>query len=333
MKKMINEVHLFGRVYQHELAEKTVQNKKSENFGKPFIRGKVDIAVDEEGLNVVSVYYTYVTEKTKNGGTNKTYTNLKKIMEGKTWVTDGKDNAIMVKVDPNLALNDFFIEGEDEPISQMRSEGGFIEILNVFPDVMVENVVERTKFKVDMLITGANLVEPEPTDDGEVPEPFLRLKGATFNFKNDIMPMQFIVRNPEGINFFQSQDISPANPMFTCIWGRIKSITEKVKKINETAFGEKSVTYTEKKIKEFLVTGTEPTPYAYGDDKVLTEADVTKAMQDREVMLAEKKRDAEEWRSNRDAQANTPSQPNGVSGFVNAPAGIGTGIKQGGFTF
>ena len=37
MKKMINTERIEGRVYQHNLTIKTVQNQTSANFGKEFI--------------------------------------------------------------------------------------------------------------------------------------------------------------------------------------------------------------------------------------------------------------------------------------------------------
>lgn len=318
MKNVVNEEFIIGRVYQHELVEKTVKNEKSENYGKPFLSGKVEVAVDDEGMNVISVHYTYVTEKTKAGKNNQTYSNLKKIMEGKVWVTDGKDEAMKVKLSPTLALNDFYVN-DDELISQVTNEGGFVEILNVLP----ENENDRTKFKVDFLITGINFVEAD--EERNIEEPFLQLRGAAFNFKEDLLPVTLIVRNPEGIQYFESFEPTPANPMFTQVWGRIKSLTKKEIKKDDTAFGEVSVTEVERKVKEWCITGVRSEPYEYGDDKVLTEADVTKAMQNREVMLAEKKRLKAEWEAQKNAAANTPSQPDGIGGSVNIPNGIPKG--------
>ena len=94
MRKNLNSEHIEGRLYQHSLEVKTVKNQQSANFGKPFIGGKIEIATDEQGLNVVPVEFTYVAPQTKAGGTNKTYTELMKIIEsGKTWITDGADAA------------------------------------------------------------------------------------------------------------------------------------------------------------------------------------------------------------------------------------------------
>ena len=108
MKKAINTEHIEGRVYEHELTIKTVQNQQSSNYGKEFISGTLSVAVDEEGMNIVEVHFTYVTETTKAGKKNTTYTALKKIIdEGKAWITDGKDEATKVKIDNCMKVMKF----------------------------------------------------------------------------------------------------------------------------------------------------------------------------------------------------------------------------------
>ena len=47
MRKNTNTIHVEGRIYQHTLEVKTVQNQKSENFGKPFIKGVIEVATEE----------------------------------------------------------------------------------------------------------------------------------------------------------------------------------------------------------------------------------------------------------------------------------------------
>ena len=57
-KRSKNEVKIAGYVYQNNqdprigLSIKTVQNANSANYGKEFISGNLDIAVDEDGMNV-----------------------------------------------------------------------------------------------------------------------------------------------------------------------------------------------------------------------------------------------------------------------------------------
>ena len=100
MKKMINAEHLEGKLFQHSLELKTVQNQTSANFGKEFISGNIEIAVDDEGLNVIPVHYTYVTETTNSGKRNATYGVLKRIIdEDKSIVSVGPDEAFKLKED------------------------------------------------------------------------------------------------------------------------------------------------------------------------------------------------------------------------------------------
>lgn len=317
MKKVLNQEHIEGRIYQHDLTVKTVKNEKSENYGKSFISGTVEVAVDEEGCNVIPVHYSYVTETTKSGGKNNTFAALKKIMDdGKAWITDGKDAATKVQIDTALALNDFYPQGSDELVSLKTNEGGFVTIVNKICD----EGIDRHKFTMDMLITSAIRIDPESDPDN----PYVSLRGAVFNFRNDILPVEFIVRNPEGMTYFESLGITSKNPTFVKLWGRINSVTKREKKEDVSAFGEVAVSYTEKKTKEWTVTGVSPEAYMYGDENVLTEAEVTAAMQNREVMLAERKRSAEEWRAN---QAASNSNAFSSGSAMNAP------VNASGFNF
>ena len=79
MRKALNKARIEGRIYDSTLALKTVQNKESQNFGKEFINGTLDIATDDDCMNIVQVNFTYVTETTAKGNKNNTYVALKKI--------------------------------------------------------------------------------------------------------------------------------------------------------------------------------------------------------------------------------------------------------------
>ena len=149
MKKMINSEKVEGRIYQHNLVKKTVQNSASANFGKEFISGNLEIAVDEEGFNIIPVHFTYVVETTSSGSKNSTYTNLDKIInEGKTWMANGKDEATKVRVDTALAVNDFYTQ-DDRLVSTKVNEGGFVTFVQ---ELCAEN--ERNTFATDMLNNG-----------------------------------------------------------------------------------------------------------------------------------------------------------------------------------
>ena len=148
MKKQINTEHIEGRIYEFDLEVKQVKNKESKNFGMDFIAGTLDVAVDEDGMNVVQVHYTYVSPTTSKGNANRTFNTLKKIIDtGKCWVADGKDEATMVSIDTSLALNDFYTD--DGLVTVMRNEGGFIDIVTK----ITEDGIDRHKFTTDMVIT------------------------------------------------------------------------------------------------------------------------------------------------------------------------------------
>ena len=305
MKKMVNSEHVEGRIYQHNLVKKTVQNQASANFGKEFISGNLEIATDEEGLNIIPVHFTYVVETTNSGNKNATYTNLDKIINGgKTWVTDGKDEALKVRIDTSLALNDFYTQ-DDRLVSAKVNEGGFVTIVS---DLCPEN--ERNTFSMDMLITNVTRVEADP--EKNIDKDYVTVKGAVFNFRNALLPVDFIVRNEEGMTYFEDLGASQNEPVFTKVWGKINcgSISNEVKE--ETAFGEEAVRTYERKIREWIITGTQKVPYDFEDEGVLTTAEVTKAAQDREVMLADVKKRRDEYQAQKAANS-TPAAPSATT--------------------
>ena len=322
MRQATNRETIIGRVYQHELVVKQVKNEKSANFGKDFISGKLEVAVDEEGLNVISTHYTYVAPTTKAGGENRTFTALKKIIDsGKTWVADGKDAATMIQLSPSLDLNDFYTKGdgdEDVLVSVKKNEGGFAEIVSVLP----ESINDRTRFEVDMLIT--QVTEVEANEEKQIPAHVV-LRGAIFDFRGAIKPLDFVVKNEQGMKWFLDQDISPQEPMFTKVWGNI-DCTVRIEQITEeSAFGEAAVREVRRGRKEWVVTGTAKVPYDFGDEGVLTAEEVQTKMQERQVWLADQKKQREEWL----AQQNQGSTG---SAFGAGPA-PSAAVTAGGFTF
>lgn len=294
MRKAINTERIEGRVYQHNLVIKTVQNQTSANYGKEFISGNLEIAVDEAGLNVIPVHFTYVTETTSSGNKNATYANLKKIIDdNKTWISVGKDEASKVRVDTAIALNDFYTQDESL-VSVKTNEGGFVSFVN---DLCPEN--ERNTFASDMVITSVKRVEKD--EEKNIDEDYVVVRGAIFNFRNDLLPVDFTVRHVDGMKYFENLEVSNSEPIYTKVWGRIECRTIVNEVSEESAFGESSVRTYERKAKEWTITGTAKVPYDFGDEKVLTAAELTKAVQDREVMLAETKARSDEYRASKAA--------------------------------
>ena len=320
MKYTTNKITIQGRVYsfgeangRNMLEVKTVKNEKSENFGKEYISGTIQVAVDEAGLNVIPVHYTWVTATTKAGGTNNTFVALKSLIDGgKTWIKDGKDAAPMVKLEPSFALNDFYINenGEDKLVSQVMHEGGFVSIVNTLP----ENEAERTYFRCDMVITNVTRVE---ANEEKGTDEHVALRGAIFNFRKELLPITFTVKNPNGMNYFENLGASGSEPAYTWVEGIINCNTVKSEVKEETAFGGDSVRVFEKKAKEWLVVRASQNPYDFGEEGVLTADELTKAMQDRQVKLAEEKKRSEEYKAQRNAPAAAPAAPQAKAGGFN----------------
>ena len=312
MKKTVNSEIIEGRLYQHNLELKTVQNKESANFGTEFISGTIDVATDEEGLNVISTHFTYVVEMTKNGKKNVTFGVLKNIIDGaKCWVTDGKDAALKVRISTALALNDFYVaEGDGERlVSAKRNEGGFV---NIVKDLAPE--AERNTFKCDMVITNVTTVEAD--EENNVPADYQRIRGAIFNFRNDLLPVEFVCRGTL-MKYFDSIEVSAKNPVFTEVRGKIVSNTIEQKIEEEGAFGTVSVRTVTRNTKEWLIDWARPTEYDFGADDVLTKEELTKAMQDREVYLAGVKKRYDDYQATKKSGVSTSpaSVPGGDFNF------------------
>ena len=304
MKKMINTTHIEGLLYEHKL-ELRESGPNSKKPGTKFIMGTIDIATDDEGVNIVPVHFTYVTEKTAKGATNNTFTVLTNIIDGKfgSIMEHGKDKAVKLRIDSALALNEFYTErnGVEELVSAKRNEGGFIHVA----DALAEDEAVRNTFKCDMLITGVKEVEAD--EEKGLPAKAI-VRGAIFDFRNALMPVEFSAVNPNAIKYFMSLEASNANPTFTCVWGRQVSETIVKKIVEESAFGEASVRTVKSTRKDFVITGAAKEPHVWDDLSTLTAAEVAEAVAARETYLATIKQRQDEYKASKEA-ANAPAAP------------------------
>ena len=318
MRNPINKEHIEGRVYDFDLTEKTVENAQSKFYGKNFISGTVDVVTDDAGLNVVQIHYVFVQPTTSTGKANSTFNALKEIMtNGKTVTKDGFENATMVKADPSLALNDFYTDrtGEWQLVSAKRNQGGFISIVKSI------NTAEaaRSTFECDMLINGTRYVEADP--EKNITNDYLVIKGAVFSYNKSILPVEFTCEDKNGIKYFESLDASPTNPTFTKVWGIVKSETIVTRKEEASEFGAPTVKEYTNTVKKYLVTGTTTSDKVYeiGDaTNGITAEEVKKALEDREIYLAQEKKRAEDYKAQKasgTAAATTTTAPAAAGGF------------------
>ena len=304
--KMFNQTHIEGALYQHDLTLK-ITGENSKNPGTEFISGNIEIATDDAGINIVPVHFTYVTATTAKGSANATFNVLKNIIDGvyKTVMTDGADNATLLRIDSAIGLNEFYTDrsGKEELVSVKRNEGGFVHVTPTIADD------ERTRntFECDIIISNVIHVEGDEekgtTDKATV-------KGVIFNFRNDLMPVEFSVTNPKAMAYFEDLGASNSNPIFTKIKGRqiSESIVRRVEE--ESAFGEPSIKEYKSTKKDFVITWAMAEPYVWDDDSTITARELTEALAAREIALAEMKRRSDEYKASQGkAPANAAPAP------------------------
>lgn len=299
--KFINSQNIEGKIYQFDLQEKE-SGPTSKNPGQSYIAGTIDVATTSAQDNIVQVHYTWVTPTFKNGNANPNYNILKQIINsGKTVVTDGYDAATVVRLSPSYALNEFFPEGQDKPVSQARNEGGFISIV---PETMLhpENDVDRSSFKYDIIINSATEIVPEEGDS------YVSISGIVFNFRKEALPITLTARNKDAGKYFIDLGATNDKPVFTTVWGKIVNVLTKTEKVQESAFGSPKVDVVTRRTKEYVITGANPTPYEFDTEATITSAELQNVLQNREVHLAEIKKSAEEWRANKGSNATPAAQ-------------------------
>ena len=307
LKTIKNKVHVEGYLYQHSL-EKKESGPNSKNPGTVFISGNVDVATDAQMTNIVTVHYTYVTAVTSTGKNNATFNVLNDIVEGRlcSVIGHGVDKANLIAIDSAIGLNEFYSDrsGQEELVSSKRNDGGFA----VVKTSLDEDETKRNTFDVDMIITNASIKEADP--EKNLPEKMI-LRGAIFDFRKALLPIELSVVSPSGISYFESLDISQRNPVFTRLQGSVVSevITRTV--TEDSAFGTPRIKTYSNTRKDYVVNWAAPSPYEWEDESGITSAELKKLMADRETYLATLKQRNDAYKASKNQPAAAPAQ----SGF------------------
>ena len=295
MKNMINRTHIEGVIYEHDLQVR-VTGENSKNPGTEFIMGTVSIATDDAMTNIVPVHFTYVTAITGKGNPNATFTTLKQIIDGSlgSVMNNGAEGAAKIRIDSAIGLNEFYSDrnGKEELVSAKRNEGGFVHTTTT----LAEDEKLRNTFEVDMLITNVREVEADP--DKNLPAKAI-VKGAIFDFRKSVLPVEFSATNPNAMNYFLGLGASAKEPVFTRVKGRQVSETIVRQITEESAFGEPSVREVTSSRKDWVITWAQGDVYAWDDESTITAAELTEAMANREVYLADVKKRQDEYKASK----------------------------------
>lgn len=309
MKNMINRTHIEGALYEHDL-QKRVTGENSKNPGTEFIMGTVSIATDNAKTNIVPVHFTYVTATTAKGNANATFTVLNDIIEGKLGsIMGGSTTPASLRIDSAIGLNEFYSDrnGAEELVSAKRNEGGFV---HTTPTV-AEDEKTRNTFEADMLITNVRVIEED--EERKLPAKAI-IKGAIFDFRKSLLPVEFSATNPNAMAYFEGLGASDKEPVFTRVKGRQVSETITRTITEESAFGEPSVREVTSSRKDWVVTWAQGDPYVWDDESTITAAELTEAMANREVYLAGVKQRQDEYKASK-GQATTAAPAKAAFNF------------------
>lgn len=280
MKKMVNKSHIEGLLYECTLEER-VAGEKATNPGAKYISGKISVQVDEDNIVSIDIFESEITKKKT---ANQKYPTLKTLMAAPSVVNGGVDNAVKVRIDSALALNDWY-RPDGELVSSIRNFNGFIHIVT-------DKINPSSTFEVDMLIVSST-DEMQKNADGDMePTGSLILNGYIFDYAGKILPVKLLVENKEGVKYFRDLE----NNTFTRVWGNMITQTTTTTQVEKSAFGaDKVVEYTNIR-KKYVITGVAAEPYDFGDEAVLSVAEVKEALANREIYLADLKTKTEQAR-------------------------------------
>ena len=302
-KRMINKTHIEGWLYQHSLEIKE-SGPNSKNPGTVFISGNVDIATDNAMTNIVTVHYTYTTATTSTGKANASFNVLKDIIDKKLYsvMEHGADKASLLAIDSAIGLNEFYSDrnGKEELVSAKRNEGGFI----VVKSSLNEDETKRNTFDVDMVITGTRMIEAD--EEKNLPEKLI-IKGAIFDFRNSLLPVEFSVLNERAISYFDGLGATQHEPVFTRLQGRLVSEVVTRTVTEEGAWGEPIVKTFSNTRKDYVITWAAASPYEWDDEGSITVAEMNEAMSNRATYLAALRQRQDEYKASKNQGSAAPA--------------------------
>lgn len=257
-----NSIRIGGYVYSHDL-ELLTYGPNAKNPGVEYIRGNVNIATDEECLNVVPVRFDWVSAKYNSGKDNSNWPILLDLINNnKTVDKVGKSNAKMVDINCEARTNDF-ITRDNTLASPKQIVGNFI--FNHDGAFRGQN-----SFEFDMLIKSYKEKQIEDGDDYGV------LSGYVFGYQNTFYPIDVNVQPTVSgaMEYFDGCEY----PMFTKLKGQINCSTVEREYEVESAFGT-TVKTTTRSLRSWDVDYAAPEPYVLGD--AITEQEIKDGLANR----------------------------------------------------
>lgn len=282
-----NDVNLTGFVFSANFRTGTSKATSKWHPNEGYISGNLNIATDEDAMNVVPVnFFVYENRNNKDGDTvpNETYQTLLQIMNGPTYETAG-DKAPKVRISATVDTNDFYSSRTDDIVSAQRVNGRFIHVMSPGTSVTPAN------FDVNAVVTSAVEREVEGRD------PYLDVRGYVFNYNGTrLFPVRFECRDKSGQSFLLGMEPSSTNPVVMNIWGSIQTtVIEKAPAEQEevaNGFGVRPVISGNNvsTVRSWVITGADTGCVPeFGDVAPFTKNDMKRLIDERNVRLEEVK--------------------------------------------
>lgn len=285
-----NDVQMTGYVFNSDFRKGVTKATNKWHPNEGYISGTVNVATDDQALNVVPVnFFAYEKRTDKDGNKipNETYETLEQIISGQTYERVA-NQAMKVRISGTVDTNDFYSTRNNKLITSQRVNGRFIHIAN-------QNMtVTPASFNVNMVVVGA--VEKEP----EGRAPFMEVKGYVFNYNGSrLFPVTFECYDSSGINFIQSLDVSSSNPSVLNLWGNIQTTIIELQSAEQEAvsagFGVRPSVSTgmTKTIRSWVITGADAERCPQFGEEPFTKAIVKNLVDERNVRLQTMQQQAE----------------------------------------
>jgi len=170
----------------------------------------------------------------------------------------------------------------------------------------------RDTFKADMIIT--KTTRQEADEERNRPERMI-ISGYVFDFRNALLPVDFIMYNPNGMDHFEALEASEKNPVFINVNGHqvCKTVTT-IQKSESSGWGESFAQEVVSTQREFVITGASDA-YEWDTDETITAAEFKEMKQAREVAIAEIKTRQDEYNATRNQTQTPVAATTGANGF------------------
>lgn len=164
-----------------------------------------------------------------------------------------------------------------------------------------------------MIITKTKRYEADPENNKKEK---MVVSGYIFDFRNALLPVDFMLYAPAGMDIFESFDASEKTPVLVEVQGHQVSKTVTTPKISEATggWGEPVAQEVTSSQREFVISRVSD-PYEWDDESTITTAEYQAALQAREVVKAEIKARQDEYNATK-AQTQAPAAAaGGANGF------------------